>query len=172
MLKNTYRILRGTAMALTVIAFSAGTPAQAADVLNVKTIGTDLARDLADGTVKACEDKGYSITAAVVDRSGQIIAVLRSQFAAIQILDIAAGKARAAIMASTPTTNLRANRPDLAANLMHLDGIMMMDGGFPINAAGVRIGAVGVSGAPGGDIDEACAQEALNTLVDRIEFAE
>jgi uncharacterized protein GlcG (DUF336 family) len=126
-------------------------------VLNVKIIGTDLARDLADGTVKACEDKGYSITAAVVDRSGQIIAVLRSQFVAIQTLDIAAGKARAAIMAGTSTTDLRANHPDLAANLMHLDGIMMMDGGLPINAAGVRIGAVGVSGAPGGEIDEACA---------------
>ena len=126
-------------------------------MLNVKIIGTDLARDLADGTVKACEDKGYSITAAVVDRSGQIIAVLRSQFAAIQTLDIAAGKARAAIMAGTSTTDLRANHPDLAANLMHLDGIMMMDGGLPINAAGVRIGAVGVSGAPGGEIDEACA---------------
>ncbi len=126
-------------------------------MLNVKIIGTDLARDLADGTVKACEDKGYSITAAVVDRSGQIIAVLRSQFVAIQTLDIAAGKARAAIMAGTSTTDLRANHPDLAANLMHLDGIMMMDGGLPINAAGVRIGAVGVSGAPGGEIDEACA---------------
>ena len=126
-------------------------------MLNVKTIGTDLARDLADGTVKACEDKGYSITAAVVDRSGQIIAVLRSQFVAIQTLDIAAGKARAAIMAGTSTTDLRANRPDLAANLMHLDGIMMMDGRLLINTAGDQIGAVGVSGAPGGEIDEACA---------------
>ena len=126
-------------------------------MLNVKIIGTDLARDLAYGTVKACEDKGYSITAAVVDRSGQIIAVLRSQFVAIQTLDIADGKARAAIMAGTSTTDLRANHPDLAANLMHLDGIMMMDGGLPINAAGVRIGAVDVSGAPGGEIDEACA---------------
>ncbi len=172
MLIDTYQILRGTAVALAVMALATGTPAQAADVLTVKTIGTDLARDVAVGTVKACEDKGYSVTAAVVDRSGQIIAALRSQFAAIQTLDIAAGKARGAIMAGTSTTELRANRPDLAANLMHLDGIMMMDGGLPINAAGVRIGAVGVSGAPGGDIDEACAQEALDALADRIEFAE
>ena len=47
-----------------------------------------------------------------------------------------------------------------------------MDGGLPINAAGVRIGAVGVSCAPGGEIDKACAQEALDALVDCIEFAE
>ena len=49
---------------------------------------------------------------------------------------------------------------------------MMMDGGLPISVGGSRIGAVGVSGAPGGDIDEACAQAALDALFDRIEFAQ
>ena len=53
-----------------------------------------------------------------------------------------------------------------------MDGIIMMQGGLPINAAGSRIGAVGVSGAPGGDIDEACAQKALEQFEDRLEFAE
>jgi len=172
MLGSIHQTLKHAVMAFAIVALGVIPSAHAADVLTVKTIGTELARDVANGTVKACEDKGYSVTAAVVDRSGQIIAVLRSQFAAIQTLDIAAGKARGAIMAGTPTAALRASRPDLAANLMHLDDVMMMDGGLPINAAGVRIGAVGVSGAPGGDIDEACAQEALDELVDRIEFAE
>ena len=172
MLTSKTRILFGSLAASTAVLFGCLTSTQAADVLTVKTIGTELARDVADGTVKACETKGYSVTAVVVDRSGQIISVLRSQFAAIQTMEIAAGKARAAIMAGIPTAELRANRPDLAANLMHLDSIMMMDGGLPINAAGGRIGAVGVSGAPGGDIDEACAQEAIDSLADRIEFAQ
>lgn len=145
---------------------------KAADVLTVKTMGTDLARDIADKTLKACSDMGYSTTAVVVDRSGQIVAVLRSEFAAIQTMDIAAGKARGALMAGIPTTELRASRPDLAANLMHLDDVMMMDGGVPVSAGGQRIGAVGVSGAPGGDIDEACADAALEDLFDRIEFAD
>jgi uncharacterized protein GlcG (DUF336 family) len=169
------RIAKLTAMGLVLGACVNAVPggdARAADVLGVKTIGTALARDIADKTVAACTAKGYSVTAVVVDRSGQDIAVLRSQFAAVQTITIAGGKARGAIMAGTPTSELRTSRPALAANLNHLSDVMMMDGGLPINAAGVRIGAVGVSGAPGGDIDEACAQEALDELADRYEFAE
>lgn len=161
------------AIASFIIAMTAFTGvSKALDVLTTKTMGTDLARDIADKTIKACADMGYSTTAVVVDRSGQIVSVLRSEYAAIQTMHIAAGKARAAIMAGIPTTELRANRPDLAANLMHLDDVMMMDGGVPISAGGQRIGAVGVSGAPGGDIDEACADAALEELFDRIEFAD
>ena len=47
-----------------------------------------------------------------------------------------------------------------------------MRGGLPIEMAGSRVGAVGVSGAPGGDKDEWCAQQALEKLSERIEFAE
>ena len=168
LLSRLHMAAAAACLALTLAAPSA----HAADVLDVKTIGTDLARDIANETVKACTDKGYSTTAVVTDRSGQIMAVLRSEYAAIQTMEIAAGKARGALMAGIPTSELRANRPELAANLMHLDSIMMMDGGLPISVGGSRIGAVGVSGAPGGDIDEACAQAALDALFDRIEFAQ
>lgn len=169
-----YKTIKLTAAGLACAAvFALGShEARAADVLGVKTIGTELARDIADKTVAACTAKGYSVSAVVVDRSGNTIAVLRSQFAAVQTITIAGGKARGAIMAGTPTSELRASRPELAANLNLLEDIKMMDGGLPINAAGVRIGAVGVSGAPGGDIDEACAQEALDELADRYEFAQ
>jgi uncharacterized protein GlcG (DUF336 family) len=46
-----------------------------------------------------------------------------------------------------------------------------MDGALPIRAAGSLIGAVGVSGAPGGDKDRACAAAALKTVEERLEFA-
>ncbi len=146
--------------------------ARAQDVLNVKAIGTALARDVADKTVAACDAKGYSVTAVVVDRGGNDIAMLRHQFAAAATIVIAGGKARGAMMAGTPTGDLLASRPDLAATLNHLDDVKMMEGGIPISAGGMRIGAVGVSGAPGGDIDAACAEEALDELFDRIEFAQ
>lgn len=146
--------------------------ARAQDVLNVKAIGTALARDVADKTVAACDAKGYSVTAVVVDRGGNDIAMLRHQFAAAATIVIAGGKARGAMMAGTPTGDLLASRPNLAATLNHLDDVKMMEGGIPISAGGMRIGAVGVSGAPGGDIDAACAEEALDELFDRIEFAQ
>ncbi|WNK00780.1 heme-binding protein [Thalassospiraceae bacterium LMO-JJ14] len=171
MFKTSKITMTGLAFGAALIALGA-TEARAADVLNVKSIGTELARDIADKTVAACTEKGYSVSAVVVDRGGDDIAVLRSQFAAVQTIVIAGGKARGAIMAGTPTGELVASRPELARNLSRLPDIKMMQGGLPINAAGVRIGAVGVSGAPGGDIDEACAQEALDELADRYEFAQ
>jgi uncharacterized protein GlcG (DUF336 family) len=48
----------------------------------------------------------------------------------------------------------------------------MLQGGLMITAAGQRVGAVGVSGAPGGELDEACAKKALETFAERLEFAE
>jgi uncharacterized protein GlcG (DUF336 family) len=54
----------------------------------------------------------------------------------------------------------------------HLDGIIVMEGALEIIAGGSRLGAIGVSGAPGGDIDQACAQKALDKYADRLEFIE
>ncbi|MBO6519469.1 MAG: heme-binding protein [Rhodospirillales bacterium] len=162
-----------SALTLTAALSATAIPdARAQDVLNVKAIGTALARDIADKTVAACDAKGYSVAAVVVDRGGNDIAMLRHQFAAAATIVIAGGKARGAMMAGTSTSDLRANRPELAATLNLLEDVKMMDGGLPISAGGMRIGAVGVSGAPGGDIDEACAQEALDEMFDRIEFAQ
>ncbi|MCW8852985.1 MAG: heme-binding protein, partial [Gammaproteobacteria bacterium] len=63
-------------------------------------------------------------------------------------------------------------REDIRPELNHMKGIIIMQGALPIEIAGSRIGAIGVSGAPGGDLDERCAQQALDALVERLEFAE
>ncbi|MGB9129230.1 MAG: heme-binding protein [Thiobacillus sp.] len=52
-----------------------------------------------------------------------------------------------------------------------MNGLIVMDGALPIRAAGSLIGAVGVSGAPGGDKDRACAAAALKKVEERLEFA-
>jgi uncharacterized protein GlcG (DUF336 family) len=53
-----------------------------------------------------------------------------------------------------------------------VDGILVLQGGLPISTAGSLLGAIGVSGAPGGERDEACAQAALDEFQERLEFAE
>lgn len=166
-----YKALLGALALQFCVGFSIAT-AHAADVLNVKTIGTDLARDIADGSVKACTEQGYQVGAVVVDRNGDIMVAIRSDLAPRFTLDIAAGKARAVILGGVRSTELRENRADLRMDLNHLDGVLIMGGALPIEAGGMRIGAVGVSGAPGADLDEACSQEALDALFDRIEFAD
>ena len=49
--------------------------------------------------------------------------------------------------------------------------MIVMEGGLKIIAGGYNIGAIGVSGAPGGEKDAACARAALDELMDRIEFS-
>ena len=44
-----------------------------------------------------------------------------------------------------------------------------MAGAVPVRAAGALLGAVGVSGAPGGDLDEACAKQGLKKLLNNIQ---
>lgn len=145
--------------------------ASANDVLTVKNVGMELARDLANDAVTACRKKGYQVSAVVVDRNGILRAALRDDLAARFTLQIAEEKANAVVMAGIPSGEFRKIREDIRPELNHIDGLIIMEGGLQISAGGYRIGAIGVSGAPGGDIDEECAQEALVNAEDRLEFA-
>jgi len=149
-----------------------GLSAQAGDILTTKTIGMELARDIASAAVMECRDQGYQVTAVVVDRNGNVSAVLRDDLASRFTIQIAEEKANAVVMSWMKSGEFRSNRQDIRPELNHIDGIIMMQGGLPIVAAGSRVGAVGVSGAPGGDKDEACAEKALESLIERLEFAE
>jgi uncharacterized protein GlcG (DUF336 family) len=105
------------------------------------------------------------------NRAGNLQVALRDSLAARHTLEIAERKAGMAIMSGSDTGEFRAARADIRPELNHIDGLIVMDGALPIRAAGSLIGAIGVSGAPGGDKDRACAAAALRKLEERLEFA-
>lgn len=144
----------------------------ASDSLNVKTISMELAKDIAVESVKACRKKGYQVSAVVVDRNGLIQVALRDDLASRFTLQIAEEKANSVILSGQNSGAFRRARGDIRQELNHMDDLIIMQGALSIEIAGSRIGAIGVSGAPGGDKDEACAQQALDTLSERLEFAE
>lgn len=152
---------------------AASVPAHAAqpDVLQVKQIGLELAHDIAMGAVEACRQNGYNVSVAVLDRAGNLQVALRDTLAARHTLEIAERKAGMVIMSGIDSAEFRTARGDIRPELNHIDGLIVMEGGLPIRAAGSLIGAVGVSGAPGGDKDAACAAAALKKLEERLEFA-
>ena len=152
-----------------VSGFSSGL--QAADVVTDKSIGMELARDIANETIMACRADGYHVSAVVVDRYGLLRAALRDDLAARFTLEIAERKANMTVMAWTDSGQFKQAREDIRQELNHIDGLIVMDGGVKIVAGGYNLGAVGVSGAPGGEKDAACAKKALQKLNDRIEFA-
>jgi len=146
-------------------------PASAADVLEEKNLGMDLARDIANETVMACRNDGYHVSAVVVDRHAILRAALRDDLAARFTLEIAERKANMTVMAWSDSGAFRKARSDIRPDLNQIDGLIVMEGGVKIVAGGYNLGAVGVSGAPGGDKDAACARKALEKLAERIEFA-
>jgi uncharacterized protein GlcG (DUF336 family) len=147
------------------------TTAAQPDLLPVKQISLELARDIAMDAVEACRQNGYTVSAVVLDRAGNVQAALRDSLAARHTLEIAERKAGMSIMSGTESGEFRAARGDIRPELNHISGLIVMDGALPIRAAGSLIGAVGVSGAPGGEKDAACAAAALKKAEERIEFA-
>lgn len=155
---------------LSILIAAASTAAAANDVFSIKNIGLDLAKDLAAEAVEACRKKGYQVSAVVVDRNGLVRVALRDDLAPRFTLQISEEKANLAVMAGTSSADFRKRRSDIRPEMNHLDGIIVMDGALEITAGGARLGAIAVSGAPGGDIDQACAQQALDKYAERLEF--
>ena len=156
---------------ITLLAVSLPAMAAQPDVLPVKQIGLELARDIAMASVEACRKDGYNVSAVVLDRAGNVQVALRDSLAARHTLEIAERKAGMSIMSGSNSGEFRAARGDIRPELNHIDGLIVMDGALPIRAAGSLIGAVGVSGAPGGEKDAACAAVALKQMEERLEFA-
>jgi len=141
------------------------------DMLPVKQISLELARDIAMDAVEACRKDGFNVSVVVLDRAGNVQVALRDTLAARHTLEIAERKAGMAIMSGIASGDFLAARGDIRPELNHIDGLIVMEGGLPIQAAGSLIGAVGVSGAPGGEKDAACAAAALKKVEERLEFA-
>ena len=156
---------------LVMAMFILSTP-QANDVITTRNVGMEMARDLANEAVMACREQGYQVSAVVVDRNGITRALLRDDLAARFTMQIAEEKANAVVMSGIKSGDFRRNRADIRPELNHIDGLIIMEGGLPITSGGSRIGAIGVSGAPGGDKDEVCAQMAVDAMSERLEFAD
>lgn len=148
------------------------TPAAADDLVEVKRLSMEMARDIAQAAVQACRKSGYQVTAVVVDRDGLEQMVMRDTLAPRFTLQIARDKANAVILSGVPSATFRKNRQDIRPEMNHVEGILVLEGGVPIRAAGSLVGAVGVSGAPGGDKDAICAEAGVEAVRERLEFAE
>jgi len=143
----------------------------AADVVKIERMSLDLATEVAKRSVEACRAQGYWVSAVVVDRSANVQVVLRDTFAARFTMQIAQQKANAVIMSGSDSASFVANRGDIRNEINNIDGLIMMRGGLPVKSGDVMLGAVGVSGAPGGDLDAACAAKALKSLEERLAFS-
>ena len=156
---------------LTVNSYVKTAQADASDIIMVRRMTMELAVDIARAAVKSCRDAGYQASAVVVDRVGIVQVLMRDTLANRFTLRAAEYKANAVILSGVDSSTFRANRQDIRPEINEIDGVLMMEGGVAIVAAGSIVGAVGVSGAPGGDKDEMCARAGVESVPERLDFA-
>ena len=144
--------------------------AQATFTLRVLTPETAL--KAAQAALKKCRDSGYQATIAVVDRGGVLQVLLRDRFAGPHTVDMASAKAYTAASFRTNTSELaEATQPGRpASGIRNRPGIAAVGGGMMIEAGGSLLGAIGVSGAPGGREDDACAAAGIAAIREEIEL--
>lgn len=156
-----------------IAALLAWAPAGAQEALVAyKTLSPEVALDLARATLADCRQRGYQVAVAVVDRFGVTQVVLRDRFAGPHTPATATGKAWTAVSFRTNTTDLVAlTQPGTPqAGVRDLPGAVVLGGGIMVQAGGSLVGAIGVSGAPGGDADDACAKAGIAAIQDKIDF--
>jgi uncharacterized protein GlcG (DUF336 family) len=148
----------------------AATAASAQAVRTERSISAQLAQQIATEAVNACAANGYAVAATVVDRAGIVRAVLRADNAGPHTLASSERKAWTSASArnATQAMMLGAQSNPAGANLVYLPGFLLLGGGVPIKAGNDTIGAVGVGGAPGGHLDEACAVAGIDKVKDQL----
>ena len=148
-------------------------PAAAQDAtVTYKSLSPELALDLARATLGDCQKRGFQVAVVVTDRFGNPQVMLRDRFAGMHTPTTAQGKAWTAASFRTSTLDLMAiSQPGMPqSGLRNLPNVVMIGGGITVEAGGSMIGAVGVSGAPGGDMDEACAKAGVSAIKDKLDF--
>jgi uncharacterized protein GlcG (DUF336 family) len=142
-------------------------PAAAEEALiSFRVLTPETALQLAQATLKACRDKGYQVAVAVVDRAGTPQVMLRDRYAGAHTPGTATRKAWTATSFRTNTLSLaeetQADKPQ--SGVRFVDNALMLGGGVLVEAAGSMVGAVGVSGAPNGEQDDACARAGVAAI--------
>lgn len=160
--------MKTTATTLALLASFGLSLAQAQAVRTEKNMSLELATQIASATVAACTAGGYNVSATVVDRAGDVRAVMRADNAGSHTLEASRLKAFTSASAKNATLAMMegAQKNPAAANLVHIPGFLLLGGGVPVRVGNEVIGAVGVGGAPGGHLDEQCAVAALDKVKD------
>lgn len=166
--------IRSTLMAAAAAAaLSVATPAAAQKLLgSFMTLSLAGAQQAAQAALARCQKDSYTVAVAIVDRGGQPLVMLRDPLAGAHTPQTAINKAATAVSFRTDTTELAATTQagKASSGIRQLPNVVAVGGGVVIRAKGSIVGGIGVSGAPGGDDDEACAKAGIAAISDTIEL--
>lgn len=156
-----HNAVRLTALVITcLISSSAGAQA----LVSERSISVDAAIELATAALGRCRADGYKVTITVLNRHARTSVVLSDNGVSPHTVENSMRKAYTAFTTRKPTAEMATRSQPGLAGFMLLDKISPMEGGLPIFAGKELVGAVGISGAPGGEKDSACAQVGIDKI--------
>jgi uncharacterized protein GlcG (DUF336 family) len=135
-----------------------------------RNLSLDMARAIGETALETCRKNGFHVSVTVLDRAGQVRVSLRDDDARPHTLENSQRKAYTARTFGMPSSDFAArvpNEPPRAAQAT-LTGVIALAGGLPIKVGDDIIGAVGVSGSPGGEKDEVCAKTGIEKVAEQL----
>ncbi len=166
-----YRHVLHAGLAL-LLSLPLASPADEHAMFTIKSLTPETALTAVNAAMANCRDSGYQVAVAVVDRMGNLQALVRDRYAGAHTPETARRKAWTAASFRSNTTDLVAptQAGSLQSGVREVPGALMLGGGLLIDAGGSLVGAIGVSGAPNGAADDQCAQAGLAAIEDDISF--
>lgn len=149
------------------------TPALAQEATyTVRLMTMETALKAAQAALAKCRAEGYQVAVAVVDRHGLPQTLLRDRYAGPHTVRMAIDKAWTAASFRTDTAALAEitgpGRPQ--SGIRERPRVVAVAGGLVIEGGGALLGAIGVSGAPGGERDDVCARAGIAAVRDALDF--
>lgn len=174
-MKSKLHSMTAALAAIATLALLAPVAAQAQVQLSGKTLPLALAQEAAQEAIRSCEASGYRVSASVVDVAGVERAFLRGDHSTIHTRETAFKKAYTIVTlgpifgsATTGQLTEKVSKTPTGPALSTVSNVILLAGGVSIRSGDETIAAIGVGGAPGGALDEACAQAGAAKIQERV----
>ena len=162
------RTVISVTIAVLLLLLPGGRPLRVSAQTVVHRLSAPLANEAVGAAVASCAQQGYAETAVVVDTDGVTQALLRGDGAGVHTLDSAHDKAYTSVTFRADTGALLDRAQAIGPLVARLPHLLLFQGGVVIRIGSEVIGAIGAAGAPGGNLDEACARAGLDKISDRL----
>ncbi|EME15652.1 GlcG/HbpS family heme-binding protein [Rhodococcus triatomae] len=136
-----------------------------AGTVSANRLSVDAAGRAAQAALAQCRADGLGfVTVSVVDRAGNVQAMLRGDNAAQHTVEASRAKGYTAAAFGANTSDLAGRAKGDGATVADLPGTLFLPGGVSVKVGNASIAGIGVGGAPDGNADQACAAAGLAAI--------
>jgi len=158
-----------TTLRLATIGLACALAVPASAQLARKDLSATTAMTIAQTALETCTKQGYTVSVTIVGRSGEILLQVRGDNSPPHTLENSMRKAYTSRTTRAPSGELvKRLKDNPQLSFVNLTNIIAAQGALPIKIGDDVVGAAGVSGAPGGEKDEACVKAGLDKVADQL----